>query len=176
MSTAKATTTGILNAPDNIVRRFLKRLAKCSVQQGDCIVWTGPKCGRPSHLYGITRINMRVCRVSRVIYEYTYKISLQDKEIVRHKCDNTLCINPEHLETGSLADNARDMVDRGRMFHPDISGIRHFNTDLTEQDVIQIRLLRKQGETLKSLGLKFNLSISQVCGICKGREWKHIPL
>lgn len=32
--------------------------------------------------------------------------------IVRHKCDNTKCINPEHLEVGTKKDNRRDFMER----------------------------------------------------------------
>ena len=30
------------------------------------------------------------------------------EDVVRHRCHNGLCINPDHLEAGSRADNKRD--------------------------------------------------------------------
>lgn len=35
---------------------------------------------------------------------------------VLHRCDNTLCFNPEHLFIGTQADNVRDMQAKGRAF------------------------------------------------------------
>lgn len=34
--------------------------------------------------------------------------------VVRHKCDNTLCVEVRHLELGTDADNIADMIKRGR--------------------------------------------------------------
>lgn len=43
-----------------------------------------------------------------------------DGLVVRHRCDNPPCVNPNHLETGTQADNIRDALTRDRM---DISGL-----------------------------------------------------
>ena len=34
--------------------------------------------------------------------------------VIRHKCDNPICVNLEHLEPGTELDNARDRIQRNR--------------------------------------------------------------
>ena len=76
-----------------------------------CWEWTGKiKEGR----YGVIKVN-------RTNDAYAHRASwmihfgeIPDGMCVCHKCDNTRCVNPDHLFLGSLADNVRDMVAKGR--------------------------------------------------------------
>ena len=47
-------------------------------------------------------------RAYRFIYAVTRREVLTFDDVVRHRCHNGLCINPEHLEVGTRADNKRD--------------------------------------------------------------------
>jgi hypothetical protein len=75
--------------------------------------------------------------------------------VVRHKCDNTRCIEPTHLEPGTWADNNKDRAARGRSAknRPDL---RHISDDV----VRYIRANYKQGsrETgAKALSRQFQI-------------------
>lgn len=61
----------------------------------------------------------KIYRENKIYYMNRYIYSLYNGEIpenmvIRHKCDNRKCINPEHLEIGTQKDNMQDMVKRGR--------------------------------------------------------------
>lgn len=65
--------------------------------------------------YGKFRYNGVMRLAHRVAYELWYG-SFDESLIVRHKCDNPICVRPDHLEVGTLSDNTQDMVSRGRQW------------------------------------------------------------
>ncbi len=52
-------------------------------------------------------------RAHRVAYELL-KGPVPPGKLILHSCDNPRCCNPHHLRPGTVADNARDMTERGR--------------------------------------------------------------
>lgn len=90
--------------------------------------------------------------------------------VVMHSCDNVLCVNPLHLSHGTDAMNMADKCAKGRQS----KGTSHAHSKINENDVLIIRERRKSGETLRSIGKDFGLSISQIYFISIGTYWKHV--
>lgn len=88
------------------VGRFL---TKFLVDDG-CWPWTE---GLDSHGYGQFWAKSKNWRGH--VYSYmTFKGEIPEGDLVRHTCDNRMCVNPSHLLLGSIEDNARDRDSRGR--------------------------------------------------------------
>lgn len=97
-----------------------------------CWGWEGAlTTDRPDHSggygggYACMRWQDKWLRVHRVVFELLHR-ALQWDEVVRHACDNRKCINPHHLEAGTLSDNMRDVHERGRAKGKQRAG-RHIN-------------------------------------------------
>lgn len=90
---------------------------------------------------------------------------------VLHRCDNPLCVNPDHLFLGDQADNANDAVSKGRWGKRGMPGQLHGRAVLTEKDV---RRIRASSESAEILAGKLNVSKSTILHVLKRRTWKHI--
>ena len=127
-----------------------------------CWNWTGAN----SQGYGVVKTGQKQYKVTR------YVLSLLDPTfdeslVVRHKCDNPRCCNPDHLEPGTQRDNAADMVERLRSNR----GARHHNVRLTEEDVIEILT---STESQADLMRKYKVGRQHMSDIVNGKRWRHV--
>ena len=78
-----------------------------------CWLWATGKSGEG---YGITRdpVTRRVRKAHRTCYEMLVG-PVPNGLMVLHHCDTQLCVNPDHLYTGTALDNSQDMIRRGRV-------------------------------------------------------------
>jgi hypothetical protein len=131
-----------------------------------CTEWTSY---RNAAGYGV--IGRRKKRAHRRAWEEKYG-PIPEGLDVRHKCDNPACINVEHLELGTHAENMQDMVQRGRSSR----GSQRPLSKLTEDQVkvIRIRLADPYRGINNDLAAEFGVSKQTICNIKNGRGWDHV--
>lgn len=90
---------------------LLARIEKYIERTESCHNWKGD-LGRSGH----ARIfwNGRKYQCTHIVWLIFKKEPVPEGQVVRHKCDNAACINPEHLELGTQEQNVRDAIERGR--------------------------------------------------------------
>lgn len=121
--------------------------------------------------YHYIKRNGKRYAIHRYIYENHYG-EIPDGLVIRHKCDNTSCINPEHLEVGSQAENVKDMMDRGRNVFIPKNGETNPGSILTENDIRDIRADKTTSNT--DLAKKYGVSDVNIYYIRNYKTWKHV--
>ena len=87
-------------------------------------------------------------------------VELKD-EFVLHKCDNGLCVNPEHLFLGDQFDNMRDMRDK----------CRGSNQKLSLMDVFMIREMSKDLNQYQLASI-FGVGQGHISNILSGKKYR----
>lgn len=91
---------------------------KAIVADNGCWNWPGflhPLRGAKDQStgYGAINYHSESWRAHRLSYAL-FKGPIPEGQIVRHKCDNPRCVNPDHLEIGTHQQNMDDMNSKGR--------------------------------------------------------------
>lgn len=143
----------------------------------ECWQWIGAKS---RHGYGNFGIRAgRTARAHRFSYEQQYG-PIPTGLLALHKCDNRLCVNPNHLFLGTQTDNMQDMILKGRRPCSRLSeksqprGERHGGSKLKAADVLEIRRRRNSGERCIYLAEEFGVSRRQIRSIANRESWSHI--
>jgi hypothetical protein len=131
----------------------------------ECWEWTGTR-GKGG--YGVVVIEGTQYRASRVTLN-EYDPSVQ----VLHTCDNPPCVNPVHLQRGTIQEN---QYDKGRKGRAAKGVLNRGGGKLKEDDVRAIRVLLASPEnpTLNSIGRRFGVSGTLIAHIRDGRLWKEV--
>lgn len=124
-----------------------------------CKLWDGPKFKD-----GYGRMGLKLAH--RVVFAAANG-PIPKNLIVRHSCDNKLCINLSHLSLGTQADNVNDKVLRNRQ----AKGTQANKSKLTNSDVLAIKSSLKSQVTL---GQQFGVTQSMISRIKANKNWKHI--
>jgi len=81
-----------------------------------CWEWSGAHgLGTRGEYRARVRVAQKDYYVHRIVYSLYTGYELQEKDVVRHMCDNSWCCNPYHMLIGTQADNVQDMLERERV-------------------------------------------------------------
>lgn len=150
--------------------RFWDKVEKTS----SCWVW---KSSKFSNGYGSIKFDGKYMLAHRVSYQLSGRKLIKNK-VIMHICDNRACVNPDHLRSGTQADNLEDMRRKGR--GPRSYEIARIGEDnpaakLKREDVVFIRKnYIPRVHTHKMLAQRFNVSIALIEKIIRGGVWKTI--
>jgi hypothetical protein len=100
---------------DDVLLRFIGKIK--SFEKDKCWEWSGYK---RKDGYANFWIKDKVYLAHRISYMIS-RGNVDKKTCVCHTCDNRSCINPDHLWTGTQADNMRDCAKKGRIVNKEMA-------------------------------------------------------
>lgn len=151
-----------LDMDSPVAKAFWSEAHKCAPTE--CWPWLGKSLAK----YG------RFDYAGSQRYAHRVAWSLRHGEIpngavIRHTCDNPLCVNPDHLDIGSQHDNVQDIYARGRWSHRRGSG--HGRALLGEDDARAIFVDPRPSRELAEI---YGVAEGTISNIRSGRTWKHV--
>lgn len=175
--------------PDDLpqaLNKFWSKVNKSPGQgpQGECWEWR-LRIKRP-YRYGSFSFSGKKYRAHRWIWT-AINGAIPDDFQVCHKCDNPPCVRLDHLFIGTMTDNMRDCVAKGRhgmMNHPELSyfsrhpvypliGEKHASAKLLDSQIPEIHQMLKY-MNIAQIAQSLNVSETAIYRIVRGERWKHV--
>lgn len=142
--------------------RFWMKVKK---REGTCWTWTA---ATDKDGYGVFWYNNKAQYAHRVSWQLTNGLITSD-QVVCHRCDNPLCVRPDHLFLGSYYDNILDKVKKQRSSLNE----QNPNSKLTKSQVRDIKK-RASKETQTALAKEFGVSRKTIYLIINGQMWANV--
>lgn len=98
---------------ENDIQWYARELAsRCRATDDGCWIWMGAV---DTAGYGQYSYDGRQWGAHRLMY-FLLNGAIPPKHLICHTCDNTKCLNPDHLFAGTAKHNVRDCINKGRRF------------------------------------------------------------
>lgn len=132
-----------------------------------CWEWNTGKIGKNYGSFYYDYKKRYAHRFSYIIHN-NFKI-INSIDLICHKCDNTLCVNPNHLFLGTSKDNSQDMVNKGRSSFGEKCG----TSILTENQVRQILIdiWNNKYQNVYQISRKYNINSGTIRDILDMKTW-----
>ena len=90
-----------------------------------------------------------------------------------HKCDNPICVNPDHVFLGTQMDNVRDCWSKGRGYKNNwVSGVKNPKAKLNLEKVVEIRKALFSGLKALEVAELFQVTVPTISKISLFQIWR----
>jgi hypothetical protein len=142
-----------------VEERFWEKVEKTD----GCWNWTGAQ-SRARVRYGMFNEYPKVVKAHRFSYRLHFG-AFDESLCVLHRCDNPLCVRPDHLFLGTYLENNADCARK----------LRNGKARLNPARVREIRALHAAGGTYRGIARDTGLNRKTVRDAVTGFRWNHVP-
>lgn len=144
-----------------VANRILARAIK---RENGCIEYQG----NSGHKYGLISITIDGNRKSVPAHRALWmaindRFDLPREVQIRHKCDNTRCVNAHHLIDGTVKQNMQDCIERGRK-----AKVHKYSQRILVHNEQKVAAIRDATGLLKWIAQEHGVSIGYVSKIKNG--------
>lgn len=160
---------GILNSANALTTKDIQRFWEKVLigRKNQCWPWVaGRSSTNLQEGYGCFRIGHSMKRSHRVSW-YIKNGPIPVGKLVCHRCDNPICVNPNHLFIGTDKDNGHDRKIKGR--NPDLTGERNGRAKIKRDDARVIR--ESYAAWIKNIASTYHITGANIRDIINKKIW-----